>query len=142
MTRRRTLLTRRSALRRSARTQGASPRPRHGFALPELIVSMVILSIGILALASTAAGVMKQMRAGNQRALAAVVAQSRLERLRSVQCANLSTSNATTRGLSEKWTIGSMMAGGRAIAVKESVTYVPRVGRTSSLVISGWVPCS
>jgi len=136
MTRRGTLFS-----RRSLRAPCVAARPRRGFALPELIVAMVILSVGILALASTAAGVMTQMRSGNQRALAAVVAQSRLERMRSLQCANLSTSSATTRGLNENWTVGALMSGGRAIAVKESVAYVPRAGRTSSLVITGWVPC-
>lgn len=137
------LMTRRRALstRRPPRAVGASPRSRRGFALPELIVAMVILTVGILALASTAAGVMKQMRSGNQRALAAVVAQSRLERMRSLQCGNLSTSSATTRGLQENWTIGAMTAGGRAIAVKESVTYVPAAGKKSTLVITGLVPC-
>ena len=135
------LMTRRPVgfIGRSGRFSTA--RARRGFALPELIVAMVILTVGILALASTAAGVMKQMRSGNQRALAAVVAQSRLEGMRSLQCANLSSSSATTRGLREKWTIGAMMAGGRAVAVKESVTYVPRAGKTSTLVITGLVPC-
>jgi prepilin-type N-terminal cleavage/methylation domain-containing protein len=136
MTRRRA-----SSTRRPPRAVGASARPRRGFALPELIVAMVILTVGILALASTAAGVMKQMRSGNQRALAAIVAQSRLEGMRSLQCANLSSSSATTRGLKENWTIGAMMAGGRAVAVKESITYVPRAGKTSTLVITGLVPC-
>lgn len=136
------LMTRRAlSTRRPPRAAGAPVRARRGFALPELIVAMVILTVGILALASTAAGVMKQMRSGNQRALAAVVAQSRLEGMRSLQCANLSSSSATTRGLREKWTIGAMMAGGRAVAVKESVTYVPRAGKTSTLVITGLVPC-
>lgn len=137
------LMTRRHLrfIRRPGHGPGAPALSRRGFALPELIVAMVILTVGILALASTAAGVMKQMRSGNQRALAAVVAQSRLEAMRSLQCSNLSSSSATTRGLQEKWTIGAMMAGGRAVAVKESVTYVPRAGRTSTLVITGLVPC-
>jgi prepilin-type N-terminal cleavage/methylation domain-containing protein len=136
------LMTRRTLfIRRPARALGAPSRPRRGFALPELIVAMVMLSVGILALASTAAGVMKQMRSGNQRALAAVVAQSRLEQMRSLRCGNLSSSSATTRGLNEKWTVGALMSGGRAIAVKESVTYVLRAGKTSSLVLTGLVPC-
>jgi prepilin-type N-terminal cleavage/methylation domain-containing protein len=134
-------LMNRQRTRSKQRASRATARPRRGFALPELIVAMVMMSVGILALASTAAGVMKQMRSGNQRALAAVVAQSRLERLRSVQCSNLSTNSATTRGLNERWTIGALMAGGRAIAVKESVSYVPRAGKTSALVITGLVPC-
>ena len=136
-------MTRRHAwyIGRSGRVSTATARSRRGFALPELIVAMVILTVGILALASTAAGVMRQMRSGNQRALAAIVAQSRLEGMRSLQCANLSSSSATTRGLQENWTIGAMMAGGRAIAVKESVTYVPAAGKKSTLVITGLVPC-
>jgi prepilin-type N-terminal cleavage/methylation domain-containing protein len=131
------------SLRRSDPASSSAPsQSRGGFALPELIVAMVILAVGILALASTAAGVMKQMRSGNQRALAAIVAQSRMETMRSLQCANLSSNSATTRGLKENWTIGATMNNGRVVAVKESVTYILRPGATSSLVITGFVPCT
>ncbi|MGH7665228.1 MAG: type IV pilus modification PilV family protein [Gemmatimonadaceae bacterium] len=85
-------------------------RGRDGFTLVELIVAIVILSIGVLGLASTAAVVTRQMSGGAQQTLAANVAQSRFERLRSVNCSQLaipSTGSATGRGMSETWTLAA-----------------------------------
>lgn len=128
--------------------RGAQPRfrSRAGFTLAELMVSVVIITVGLLALAGSGVGVLRQMRSGNQAALASAVAQARLEAIRSRSCASLSSGSATTRGLDEAWTINP---GGianpnpaRLAAVVETVTYVPRLGVTKKLGLTGWVPCA
>jgi prepilin-type N-terminal cleavage/methylation domain-containing protein len=120
---------------RSARLQA-----RGGFTIIELVVAIIIITVGVLALATGSAGVAKQMRSGNQAALAAVVAQSRLETIRSLGCSNLSNGTATTRGMTEKWTVAFIS--GRARAVTESVTYVPRATVSRTIGMRSVVPCA
>jgi len=113
---------------------------RGGFTIVELVVAIIIITVGVLALATGSAGVAKQMRSGNQSALAAVVAQSRLETIRSLGCSNLSSGTATTRGMTEKWSVSFIS--GRARAVTESVTYVPRAQTTRTIGMRSVVPCA
>ena len=130
----------------SSRSHRAPLRPvaararRDGFTIAEVVIAMVILSVGLLALASGSVGVIRQMRAGNQAAVAAMVAQSRMEKMRSRMCASISTGTATTNGMSEKWTVNSALST-RYSAVAETVSYVPRPGVTKKLGVSGVVPC-
>lgn len=132
-------------MRFSSRSHRAPLRPvaararRDGFTLAEVILAIVILSVGLLALASGSMGVIRQMRAGNQAAVAAMVAQSRIEKMRSKTCTGLSTGSATTNGLSEKWTVTSINA--KLSAVAETVSYVPRPGVTKKLGVTGGVVC-
>jgi prepilin-type N-terminal cleavage/methylation domain-containing protein len=120
--------------------RGARFQARRGFTIIELVVAIIIITVGVLALATGSAGVAKQMRSGNQAALAAVVAQSRLETIRSLGCSNLSNGTATTRGMTEKWTVAFIS--GRARAVTESVTYVPRATVSRTIGMRSVVPCA
>jgi type IV pilus assembly protein PilV len=130
----------------SSRSHRAALRPvaarhrRDGFTLVEVVVSMIILTVGLLALARGAMGVVRQMRSGNQSAIAAMVAQSRMEKMRSKACTSISTGTATTMGLAESWKVTSISA--RISAVAETVTYVPRPGVTKKLGLTGVVPCA
>lgn len=133
-------------MRFSSRSDRAPLRPvaararRDGFTLAEVVVAMVILSVGLLALASGSMGVIRQMRSGNQAAIAAMVAQSRMEKMRSRTCSSITTGTATTSGMAEKWSVNAMSA--RISAVTETVTYVPRPGITKKLGMTGVVPCT
>ncbi len=118
----------------------AAFRSRRGFTIIELVVAIIIMTVGVLALATSSAGVAKQMRAGNQSALAAVIAQGRLETIRSVGCSSLANGSATTRGMSERWSITWISS--RARAVTESVTYVPRAKVSRTLAVRSVVPCT
>ena len=117
----------------------AGVQSRGGFTIIELVVSIIIITVGVLALATGSAGVAKQMRAGNQSSLAAVIAQSRLETIRSLGCSSLSNGSATTRGMTEKWTITWITS--RSRAVTESVTYTPRAKVSKTLGLRSVVPC-
>ena len=98
----------RTATLRPRRRRGIARRPRRGVSIVEMVVAIVVLAIGIIGLASTAAMVARQMTGGAQQTLAATVAQTRLERLASVTCASLIASpagTATFRGITESWQV-------------------------------------
>lgn len=117
----------------------AGLKSRGGFTIIELVVSIIIMTVGVLALATGSAGVAKQMRAGNQSALASVIAQSRMETVRSLGCSSLSNGTATTRGMTEKWNVTWLSS--RSRVVTESVTYVPRARVSRTLALRSVVPC-
>lgn len=83
-------------------------RGRAGFTLVEMMVAVVILAVGLLGLTTTGAYVVRMVSGGQQQTLAASVAQSRLEYLRSLPCASIpTTGTATTRGIKEQWKKGA-----------------------------------
>jgi len=59
---------------------------RAGFSLIELTVAILLLDVGVLALAATAAGVVRLTAAGGREGSAALVAAGRLEALRVMGC--------------------------------------------------------
>lgn len=91
--------------RRRAAAPSAAPRARRGFSLVELIVAMLLLSVGVLGLAGVSAYAMRQSNTAQQRNAATLVAESRMEELRSRACANITSGSATTNNLAETWTV-------------------------------------
>ncbi|HEV8447637.1 MAG TPA: prepilin-type N-terminal cleavage/methylation domain-containing protein [Gemmatimonadaceae bacterium] len=129
----------RSVSRRAPAKLG--PRAREGFTLPELMIAIIVITVGLLSLAGGAVGVLRQMRWGNQSAIAAIVATQRMETIRSQGCNVIGTGGtATTRGMPEKWVITQI--NGKGSAVVESVTYVPRAGLTRYVEMRSVVPCA
>ena len=133
-------------MRLSTRSHRAVLRPvtprraRRGFTLVEVILAMVLLAVGLLALASGSVGVMRQMRSGNKASVATRVAQARMEKLRSRGCATLSSGSATTNGMPEKW-IATVNPAARVNAVAETVFYSSRAGKRDTIALNGAVPC-
>ena len=114
-----------------------SKRARRGFTLVELIIAIVILVVGVLGLASTAAVVMKQITASSMQTRAAMMAQSRLERLRSVPCAQMASGTATTNGVTETWRV---TVNARTATLVDVVTWAEqRVNR--SVTFTSERPC-
>lgn len=113
---------RRLGVRRSA------PQARAGFTLVELMVAMLMLTVGLLALASTSAVVVKQMGDASRMGVAGTVAQTRIERLRSGTCSTAQTGTGTTRGVSESWTVTPMV---RSARIDVTITYTTRRGTRS-----------
>ena len=124
-------------------TPAPAPRRRDGFTMPELLIAIVVIAVGMLSLATGSVAVLRQIRWGSQSALAALVATQRMEYLRSQGCTQLGadgSTSATTRGLGEKWVIATI--NGRAKAVVESVKYAPRAGLTRYVEMKSVVPCA
>lgn len=114
-------------------------RDRKGFTLVELMVAIMLLSVGMLALAGSSAMVVKQMGEAGTMTIAAAVAQTRVESLRSTPatCTTASTATATTRGVDESWTVTPMA---RSSQISVTVTYFTKRGNRSQTYLS-MVPC-
>jgi Tfp pilus assembly protein PilV len=97
----------------------------------ELIVAIVILAVGVLGLASTAAVVTRQIGGGAQQTRAAAVAQTRFETLRAMACDDYYTmpyaGTADQGGFREAWSVddfaGSTNASAPGRVMLDSVFY-------------------
>lgn len=95
---------------------------RYGFTLAELIVSIVLLTIGVGALASTAAYSIYEAAASRRTERAAMLARTRLELLRLRPC--VSGSDVVTHdGMTERWTVSATPRGAVATV---AITYDER----------------
>jgi prepilin-type N-terminal cleavage/methylation domain-containing protein len=123
-------MSRRTALHRAAVIEATAPRGRRldrrgrgGFTLIELMIAIMVMAIGILGMAGTAAVVMKQIGSGAQMSAAAQVAAARVEWLHTVPCNTIRDSSTVTRGVQEGWAITDTA---RAKIVVDSVRYYSR----------------
>ncbi len=66
-----------------------------GFTLIEVVFAMTLLTIAMLGLASTLAGMTRIISRGNRAATAAIYSQERMERLRAVGCAGAGSGSET-----------------------------------------------
>jgi type IV pilus assembly protein PilV len=115
-------------------------RSRSGFTIVELIVAMLMLTIGLLGLAGVGAVVLKQMKGGTYQTIAASIAQSRFEQLEGDPCASIVGGTATVRGMTEKWNVSAM--GLRAKTVYDTVTFVTSSAETEKVGIHTVVACT
>jgi prepilin-type N-terminal cleavage/methylation domain-containing protein len=112
-------------------------RNHRGFTLVELVVAILVITIGVIGLASTAGAVTRQMGGGRRMLIASSVARARLEWFAAQNCTTVTTGSATTRGIAETWTVTQ---GARSVSVQLSVTYAtPRGNRSQSY--SARIPC-
>jgi prepilin-type N-terminal cleavage/methylation domain-containing protein len=91
-----------------------------GFSLTEVMIAMVVLTVGVLGLAASAAQVTRMTGQGGRFSGSAAVAESRLEQLRAGGCAGLAAGSATTGKYSESWTVTTA---GLLRVVTVTVTY-------------------
>ena len=121
--------------RSATRTPAAS---RGGFTIVELIVAIMVFSIGVLGLAATTATVARLMGSASRQTIAAAVAQSRIEKLRATSCASLASGSETVRGVTSTW---SVVVATRGDSVTETVTFPIGRGRTRTRVYKPMVTC-
>jgi prepilin-type N-terminal cleavage/methylation domain-containing protein len=107
---------------------------RSGFTVMELIVAIVILSIGLLGLAATSGSVMRLIGGGSHQTVAANVALARFERLRSLSCGRMANGSATNRQVQEVWTVTPVgpVATPRAMDVRLTITFNTNMRRGGS----------
>lgn len=109
-----------------------------GFTIAELMVAVVIFSIGLLALAGTAATAMTMLTSTQSRTIAAGVAESRFERIRTTACASRAGGSATTRGIAEVWTLARLAQAEDDVTV--SVTFLSN-HRPRTETFRSFIPC-
>jgi prepilin-type N-terminal cleavage/methylation domain-containing protein len=98
-----------------------------GYTIIELLVAMMVLAVGMLGLAATAVAVARLSGGGMRQTIAAAVARSRFELLRSGGCARVSSGAAVIRGVHESWT--ARARGVRVFEVTDSVRFVASSAR-------------
>ncbi len=113
------------------------PTSRRGYTIVELLVAVMIFSVGLLAMAGTASLVMMTIAGSQTRSIAAGVAESRFERLRSQTCTAHASGAAITRGLREDWSVKQMA---RADDVTVVVTMLSN-HRLRTQTFRSYLPC-
>ena len=119
------MLTRHSRARRGRRA---------GFTVMELIVAIVILSIGLLGLAATSGIVMRLIGGGTHQTVAANVALARFERMRGLSCGRIAGGSAISRNVQEVWSVTPVgpVAMPTAMDVRLTITYQTSLRRGGS----------
>ena len=107
---------------------------RHGFTLAELIVALVLLTVGLLALASTSAFLTYEIAANGRAERAAAIGQSRLEILRTGICAD-AQGRESVHGLSVAW---SVAPSGRSALATVEVSWAERGKAVAQRYASGY----
>ena len=110
---------------------------RRGFTLVELVVTMVVLTVGLLAMAANSAVIGRQMRGARVMAEAASIAQARFEVLRAGRCTALTGGNATKGEVREVWTVANAT---RTVVVTDTVKYFTRYGQQTYAYRTS-IPC-
>ena len=125
----------------TGRRQGSGRR--QGFTIVELVVSIIILSVGVLGLASTAGYVTRQMSGSSVQTIAASVAQNRFDSLTSIGCSRLITplsGSSSSRGITETWTVIDTL--GLNVKKINLTLVVPlRRGAPKTVKYTTYIPC-
>lgn len=112
--------------------------PRSGVSVVEMLVAIVILSIGVLGMASTSGYVAAQMGGGKHQTVAASVSQQVYDSLTASPCASLADGTDSKRSVTVAWTVADS---GRFKYVQQTLTYPTRRG-TRTLTYANLIPCS
>lgn len=80
-------------------------RTRSGWTLVELLVALMIFSIGALAMVATSANVITLTTASKERAVAAALASARFERMRSQPCSAHTSDSSSSNGVNLNWQV-------------------------------------
>ncbi len=100
--------------------------------LVELIVALLMLSVGVLGAVTTAAVLTRQMTASWELTRASSIGLARLEQLAAVSCKTVSGGTATSGPFSERWVVTT---GTSLMTVVDTVRYP--IGRTMGRQVYG-----
>lgn len=110
-----------------------------GFTITEVLIAIIILSVGLLGLASSAALVTRMIAQGQRYTEATTLANHRFEILRSKTCPAMVNGDSTAGAFKVAWSVTPMTAG-RANQVAVTVTSPTGTG-TRSDVFYTVMPC-
>ena len=106
-------------------------KAERGFSLVEVVVAILILTVGVLGLAASAGTITRLTGEGGRTGGAAAAAETRFEILRATPCASLANGTATSGRYAVAWRVTSVTALLRNVDV--SVSYnAGRSTRTTS----------
>ena len=98
---------------------------RRGLTLIEIVVAILILSVGALALAGTSAVMVRRMAESARGGAAASVGRSRLESSFATPCPALSGGGELILGVRSEW---SVFGGTNSADIRQRITYPTRRG--------------
>lgn len=109
-----------------------------GFSLIELMIAVMILTVGVLGVAGSARVVTQMTGSGARYGASAAVASSRFEQLRAADCSTVASGSATTGRFAEKWTVTTA---GMLRTVTLTITYNNGT-KTRTDVFSTMISCA
>jgi prepilin-type N-terminal cleavage/methylation domain-containing protein len=119
---------------------------RRGFTIIEVLIAVVVLSIGLLGLVTTAALVTRMIARGQRSAVAATFAARRMERLRPAACIDAQRvpgSDTLYRGSTwvayNTWTFATV--GTKTYRLRVVTTYKTVKNRTRADTMETMIPC-
>lgn len=117
-------------------------RDQRGFTIAEVIVAIMILSVGVLAMMGTSAAVNRLIVRGRRTTLATQLAEQVLDSLRRVANANLvactglagNSTGYSRQGVTVTWSVGALTANGNVSErqIQTILTYVT-AGRSAAI---------
>ena len=113
-------------------------RPRRGFPLIEVIIAIIVMSVGIMGLAGTAGYVATQMGGGNAQTIAAAMTTKVSDSLSARRCSALVDGSQTRRGVTVSWAVTDSS---RTKWVTQQVQYKPKRGATKTLTYVTVIQC-
>ncbi len=119
----------------AGRPGAAGPR---GFSLVDVAVGVLLLDVGVLALASTASGAVRLAARGGREGAAALVASARLEQLRASACAGRAAGDSLAGPYAVRW---SSSADGTQRVLQVTVSFADG-GRTRGTRFEAVVECA
>ena len=103
---------------------------RRGFTLIEMIIAIIVMSIGIMGLAGTATYVATQMGGGSAQTIAAAMATKVSDSLAARRCAAIVDGTQTRRGVTATWVVADST---RTKWVTSTIQYKPKRGATKTI---------
>ncbi len=112
-------------------------RNRAGLTLIEVIVAMLLFTIGALGMAASSAAITRQMTLSILRSRAASTARTRDEEMHAAGCAGISGGSETRQGIVSNWTI----AQGATASIDQSIERAGLNSQRTDHFLSA-VPCT
>lgn len=116
-------------------------RGERGISIVEVLVAMMVLSVGLLGLASTAAMTTRMIGDSRRYTGASAVATRRAEILRSQPCATLASGAETKGGYTVTWTVSNPALANPARKVEVTVKATLGRGRVRTYTFPTTIPC-
>lgn len=98
-----------------------SHHDRRGFTVVEVLVALVLVSVGLLAVAGASALALRAATAASLERLAVRQADRRLARLTAAGCTGAGAGTESTAGMRERWSVAGSLSG--VAAVETSVEW-------------------
>lgn len=127
--------------RRPIRRPIARARARRGFSLVEILVAVVILSIGVLGLVAGSTVVVRMMGEGMTTTVASSTIQTRMERIAGQRCDSLKLGvkdSLIRPNVRERWIISD--AGNNTRKINDTITWITQRGNRSLGYVT-IIPC-